>query len=113
MATKKTFPCWCGCNGMTKSRFIPGHDARFHSWAKAVARGEKTAGEVALDLPHDLARSEFLSCVEHERPIQAERMRIAAEKEAEKAKKAEEKAAAKAKKAEEIAAMAEKATASV
>lgn len=33
--------CWCGCGGETKSRFVPGHDSRFHGLAKRVARGEE------------------------------------------------------------------------
>jgi hypothetical protein len=37
--------CWCGCGGTTKSRFVPGHDARFHSNAKNTARGKAEAPE--------------------------------------------------------------------
>lgn len=34
-----TGECWCGCGATTKSRFAPGHDSKFHSLAKQVARG--------------------------------------------------------------------------
>jgi hypothetical protein len=34
--------CWCGCGGSTKSRFVPGHDARFHGRAKRVASGKES-----------------------------------------------------------------------
>lgn len=41
-------PCECGCGAMTKGgRFLPGHDSRLHSWARAVE-----AGRVAIkDIP--------------------------------------------------------------
>ena len=32
--------CWCGCGGLTGGKFCPGHDSKFHSLAKCVARGE-------------------------------------------------------------------------
>lgn len=31
--------CWCGCGGTTGGKFQPGHDSKFHSLAKQVARG--------------------------------------------------------------------------
>ena len=34
--------CWCGCGGSTGGKFVPGHDSRFHSLAKQVARGQET-----------------------------------------------------------------------
>ncbi len=35
-------PCLCGCGGFPagkKSRFIPGHDARYHSALRKAAQG--------------------------------------------------------------------------
>ncbi len=61
--------CWCGCGGATKSRFVPGHDARFHSLAKKVARGLATMPERFVN---ENARADFLK--HHD----AERARIAA-----------------------------------
>lgn len=31
-------PCLCGCGGITKRRFVPGHDARFHAEQKRAAK---------------------------------------------------------------------------
>lgn len=48
---KEGLPCTCGCGGTTKGgRFLPGHDARYHSaLAKAeaakAAEAEKATGE--------------------------------------------------------------------
>ena len=78
-------PCFCGCGGVTKSRFVPGHDARFHSWAKAIARGERDMATTLADLPHDLAREEMERCVAHEIPIQQARAALAQRKASEKA----------------------------
>lgn len=61
--------CWCGCGGATKSRFVPGHDARFHSLAKRVARGLAAMPESFVS---EDARADFLK--HHD----AERIRIAA-----------------------------------
>ena len=62
--------CWCGCGGSTKSRFVPGHDARFHGLAKKVARGTAPKdfdAEAYLEtLPCDAAREDFLAHVEAE-----------------------------------------------
>ena len=80
-----TNPCFCGCGGTTKSRFVPGHDARFHSWAKAIARGERDLATTLADLPHDLAREEMERCVAHEIPIQQARAALAQRKAGEKA----------------------------
>lgn len=41
--------CLCGCGeqvGKPTSRFIPGHDAKFHSMLKRYERGELTASEL-------------------------------------------------------------------
>ena len=90
-----TNPCFCGCGGVTKSRFVPGHDARFHSWAKAAARGERDLQATLESLPHDLAREEFQRCVAHEVPLQAARAQLARHKAAEKAAERLAKAEAK------------------
>jgi hypothetical protein len=79
---KEPVPCWCGCGGMTKSRFVPGHDSKYHGLAKRVARGEADEAESLAALPHDESRTEFLRCVAEERPLHARRI---AEKAAAKA----------------------------
>lgn len=69
---KPRFPCWCGCGGTTQSRFVPGHDGRFHGWAKKVARGTISAEEaeaLMAKMPHDQARAHFRDLVEAERPF--------------------------------------------
>ena len=38
--------CLCGCGGQTGGRFCPGHDAKFHGWAKKIQRGEMKFSEV-------------------------------------------------------------------
>lgn len=38
--------CQCGCGGKTGSKFVPGHDARFHGWEKKIARGEMKFSEI-------------------------------------------------------------------
>lgn len=97
MKTTKTLNiCWCGCGGLTKSRFIPGHDARFHSDAKKVARGELSDEDLPA-LPNEEAAAEFEKCVEHERPIWAAKK---AAKEAEKTEREAKKTATKAAKEE-------------
>lgn len=44
--------CLCGCGGITKRRFVPGHDARYHAAqkraAKEAAEGATTAPERAI-----------------------------------------------------------------
>lgn len=57
--TKTPVACWCGCGGSTKSRFVPGHDARFHGLAKRVARNEADAETALASLPHNEAREAF------------------------------------------------------
>jgi hypothetical protein len=49
--------CWCGCGGMTKGRFVPGHDSRFHALAKSVARGE---AEMPASFIHEDAKNDFM-----------------------------------------------------
>lgn len=42
--------CMCGCGGQTKGgRFIPGHDARFHSRVKALMAFDTTLTEAQAD----------------------------------------------------------------
>ena len=96
--------CWCGCGGQTKSRFVPGHDAKFHSDAKKVARGLLSEDDLPA-LPHEEAAAEFERCVALERPVWAAKEAAkAAEKAAKAAAKEAEKAAkAAAKEAEKVA----------
>ena len=83
---KPTRPCYCGCGGETQGRFVPGHDARFHGWARKIAKGELTMDEVVAVLPHDEAKEEMAHCVEHMRPKLEAEARLRAEKAVAKAK---------------------------
>lgn len=38
-------PCLCGCGGITKRRFVPGHDARYHAEQKRAAKAAAAALE--------------------------------------------------------------------
>jgi hypothetical protein len=58
--------CWCGCGATTKGKFAPGHDSKFHSLAKQVARGQ---AEMPTEFVHDEAKADFLLHVETERPL--------------------------------------------
>jgi len=58
--------CWCGCGQTTKSRFVPGHDSRFHGLAKKVARGE---AEWPTTWACEEARADFIAWVQRERPL--------------------------------------------
>ena len=64
----QTGTCWCGCGATTKSKFAPGHDSKFHSLAKQVARGQ---AEMPTEFVHDDAKADFLSHVGAERPLWA------------------------------------------
>lgn len=68
-SNKPLVECWCGCEGQTRSRFCPGHDARFHGLAKKVARGLEDYDESVQNLPHEEAVAEFQRHVERERPL--------------------------------------------
>ncbi len=92
--------CFCGCGGTTKSKFVPGHDARFHGWAKKVVRGELAAEPILTALPHDDARNAFIDYAEKFEPVEAAR----------KAKEAADKAAKLAAKATPAVAPQEAAT---
>jgi len=54
---KTTGECWCGCGGATKSKFVPGHDSKFHGLAKKVARGDEPMPTSFL---HDDAEADFM-----------------------------------------------------
>ncbi len=86
--SKPQVACWCGCGGLTKSRFVPGHDAKLASRAKAVVREEADMNEELDLLPHADAREEFEELVERFIPV------IAAQEAAKKAKRKAAKAAA-------------------
>jgi len=48
--TREPKPCTCGCGGMTKGgRFLPGHDARYHSALKKMLEQNPAATEAAGD----------------------------------------------------------------
>lgn len=86
--------CYCGCGGLTKGKFCPGHDAKFHGTVKKVLRGELNAEEELAKLPHDEARAAFLAYADEITPAENARK-------TEKERKVAEKAAAKTKKKEE------------
>lgn len=92
--------CFCGCGGSTKSKFVPGHDARFHGLAKRVVRGEVKAEDALATLAHDEAREAFTAYMGKIKDAEAERAarltREKAEKLAERARVAAERATEKA-----------------
>lgn len=45
-AKQASNPCLCGCGGMAKSRFIQGHDAKFHSMIKKHDAGTLKRDEI-------------------------------------------------------------------
>ena len=57
--------CWCGCGGATGGRFVPGHDSKFHSLAKQVARGLAVMPEFVSDE----AESDFMKWHDAEVPV--------------------------------------------
>ena len=78
-------PCWCGCGGRTKSKFVQGHDSRFHSTIKKVLRGELDANAEYEKLPHNEARAEWDRFVENQLPKEEARDAKLAAKAADKA----------------------------
>ena len=88
---KTPAPCWCGCGGTTKSKFVPGHDSKFHGLAKKVARGQADHADALIGLAHDEARAAFEAHVAAEKPLHEAREEAKAAKkatrEAEKAAK--------------------------
>ena len=57
--------CWCGCGGATGGRFVPGHDSKFHSLAKQVARGLAEMPEFVSDE----AEADFMKWHDAEVPV--------------------------------------------
>ena len=62
-STEPTNQCWCGCGGLTRRRFCPGHDARFHGLAKRVARGE---AEMPSSFVNEEAEAYFMNWYDRE-----------------------------------------------
>ncbi len=97
-----TGECWCGCGATTKSKFAPGHDSKFHSLAKQVARGLE---EMPESFVNEDAEADFMKW--HDREVPKHEARVM-EKLAKAATKAKEKAAketeVQAPKAERVAA---------
>ncbi len=87
--------CFCGCGGMTKSSFVPGHDARFHGNIKKAIREELDAQTVLDSLPHDEARQAFWDYSEKIMPQETARKEAKVAAEQVKAAKLAAKAAAK------------------
>ena len=57
--------CWCGCGGATGGKFVPGHDSKFHSLAKQVARNLAEMPEFVSDE----AEADFLKWHDAEVPV--------------------------------------------
>ena len=74
--------CWCGCDGATGGRFVPGHDSKFHSLAKQVARGLVVMPEFVSDE----AEADFMKWHDAEVPVHAARMAAKAVTDAAKTK---------------------------
>ena len=89
----RTGECWCGCGSSTKSRFAPGHDSKFHSLAKQVARGME---EMPESFVSEDAEADFLKWHDAEVPKHEARLVAKAVREAEKSEARAEREAAKA-----------------
>ena len=76
--------CWCGCGGSTGGKFVPGHDAKFHSLAKQVARGQAEMPEFVSDE----AEEDFLKWHDAEVPVWEAKEALRVAKEATKPLKA-------------------------
>ena len=74
--------CWCGCGGSTGGKFVPGHDSKFHSLAKQVARGLAEMPEFVSDE----AEEDFLKWHDAEVPVHEAREAAKAVTSAAKAK---------------------------
>ena len=74
--------CWCGCGGATGGRFVPGHDSKFHSLAKQVARGLVVMPEFVSDE----AEADFMKWHDAEVPVHEARETAKAVTDAAKAK---------------------------
>ena len=78
-----TGECWCGCGGTTRGgKFVPGHDSKFHSLAKQVARG---LAEMPTEWVCDGAEDDFLTWHDKEVPLHEAREAAKAEIKATKA----------------------------
>lgn len=40
---KSQVRCACGCDGLTQSRFVPGHDSKLYGWMRRVKAGVFTS----------------------------------------------------------------------
>jgi hypothetical protein len=69
----QTGSCWCGCGGTTKGKFVPGHDSKFHSLAKQVARGQAV---MPTEFVNADAKADFLKW--HDREVPAWAAKVAA-----------------------------------
>lgn len=87
--SKQQNECWCGCGGVTKGKFVPGHDSKFHSLAKQVARGLEEMPETFVN---EDAKADFMKWHDAEVPMHAERV---AAKEAKRFAREQAKAEAK------------------
>lgn len=85
-----TGSCWCGCGGETKGRFVPGHDSKFHSLAKQVARGQAA---MPTEFVNDDARADFMKWHDREVPVWEAKEAARVAKEAAKAAAKADKAA--------------------
>lgn len=86
-----TGECWCGCGATTKSRFAPGHDSKFHSLAKQVARGTEDMPEsfVNEDAEADFMKWHDAEVPKHEARVMAKLAKNAAKAKAKAAKETE------------------------
>lgn len=50
--------CWCGCGESVNNRFRQGHDAKFMSLVKKVARGELRVAATIKPMPQ-AAKAKF------------------------------------------------------
>jgi hypothetical protein len=93
---QQTGSCWCGCGASTKSRFAPGHDSKFHSLAKRVARDEETMPESFVNAD---AEADFLKWHDAEVPKHEARLLDKAARTAQKLEEKEARDTARAEKA--------------
>lgn len=56
---KPLVACECGCDGLTRARFVSGHDGRLHGWVLRVERGVVKAEDVPA--PHTEAVARVLA----------------------------------------------------
>jgi hypothetical protein len=75
LKSKQKNECWCGCGGETGGKFVPGHDSRFHSLAKKVARGQET---MPTSFVCDEAEADFMMWHDREVPIWEAKQKLVA-----------------------------------